>query len=98
MCFTTHLKLFYLLFCIEYKCFIVWLTNSLLSDFNFKYSTFNSAGRISTVEIKQDFTNDDKKYIFRQVSEFIMRHNSKNGDIGRLQCEYESIFRAVNEK
>ena len=37
------------------------------------------------VENKQDFTNDDKKYIFRQVSEFIMSHSSKNGDIGRLQ-------------
>ena len=50
------------------------------------------------VENKQDFTNDDKKYIFRQVSEFIMSHSSKNGDIGRLQNEYDSIFRAVNVK
>ena len=50
------------------------------------------------VENKQDFTNDDKKYIFRQVSEFIMGHSSKNGDIGRLQNEYDSIFRAVNVK
>ena len=36
------------------------------------------------VENKQEFTNDDKNYIFRQVSEFIMSHSSKNGDIGRL--------------
>ncbi len=50
------------------------------------------------VENKQDFTNNDKKYIFRQVSEFIMSHSSKNGDIGRLQNEYDSIFRAVNVK
>ena len=50
------------------------------------------------VENKQNFTNDDKKYIFRQVSEFIMSHSSKNGDIGRLQNEYESIFRVVNVK
>ena len=50
------------------------------------------------VENKQDFTNDDKKYIFRQVSEYIMNHSSKNGDIGRLQNEYESIFRVVNVK
>lgn len=50
------------------------------------------------IEDKKDFTNDDKKYIFRQVSEFIMSHSSKNGDIGRLQCEYDSIFRAVNVK
>ena len=49
-------------------------------------------------ENKQDFTNEDKNYIFRQVSEFIMSHSSKNGDIGRLQNEYDSIFRAVNVK
>ena len=48
------------------------------------------------VENKQDFTNDDKKYIFRQVSEFIMSHSSKNGDIGRLQNEYDSIYRTLN--
>ena len=50
------------------------------------------------IENKQDFTNEDKNYIFRQVSEFIMSHSSKNGDIGRLQNEYDSIFRAVNVK
>ena len=50
------------------------------------------------IENKQEFTNDDKNYIFRQVSEYIMSHSSKNGDIGRLQNEYESIFRVVNVK
>ena len=50
------------------------------------------------IENKQEFTNDDKNYIFRQVSEYIMNHSSKNGDIGRLQNEYESIFRLVNVK
>lgn len=50
------------------------------------------------IENKQEYTTDDKKYIFRQVSEFIMSHSSKNGDIGRLQNEYESIFRVVNIK
>lgn len=50
------------------------------------------------IENKKEFTNDDKNYIFRQVSEYIMSHSSKNGDIGRLQNEYESIFRAVNVK
>lgn len=50
------------------------------------------------IENKKEFTNDDKKYIFKQVSEFIMSHSSKNGDIGRLQNEYESFFRAVNVK
>ncbi|MBO5004009.1 MAG: hypothetical protein J6D03_01900 [Clostridia bacterium] len=50
------------------------------------------------IENKQEYTTDDKKYIFRQVSEYIMNHSSKNGDIGRLQNEYESIFRVVNVK
>ena len=50
------------------------------------------------VENRQEFTSDDKNYIFRQVSEFIMNHSSKNGDIGRLQNEYESIFRTINMK
>lgn len=50
------------------------------------------------IENKQEFTNEDKKYIFSQVTEFIMSHSSKNGDIARLQNEYESIFRVVNIK
>lgn len=50
------------------------------------------------IENKKEYTNDDKKYIFRQVSESIMSHSSKNGDIGRLQNEYESIFRVMNVK
>lgn len=50
------------------------------------------------IENKTEYTNDDKKYIFRQVSEFIMNHSSKNGDIGRLQNEYESIFRTIKMK
>ena len=50
------------------------------------------------IENKQEYTEIEKKYIFRQVSDFIMSHSSKNGDIGRLQNEYESIFRVVNVK
>lgn len=50
------------------------------------------------IENKQDITNEEKHYIFRQVSEFIMSHSSKNGDIRRLQNEYESIFRTINVK
>lgn len=50
------------------------------------------------IEGKQEFTNEDRNHIFRQVSDFIMSHSSKNGDIGRLQNEYESIFRTINVK
>lgn len=50
------------------------------------------------IENKVEYTDNEKRYIFRQVTEFIMNHSSKNGDIGRLQNEYDSIFRAVNVK
>lgn len=50
------------------------------------------------IKNKQEYTSEDKNYIFRQVSEFIMSHSSKNGDIGRLQNEYESIFRTIKIK
>lgn len=50
------------------------------------------------IENKQDITNEEKHYVFRQVSEFIMSHSSKNRDIGRLQNEHESIFKTVNVK
>ncbi|MBQ3408284.1 MAG: hypothetical protein IJH12_03655 [Clostridia bacterium] len=49
------------------------------------------------IENKQEYTTDDKKYIFRQVSEFIMSHSSKNGDIGRLQYDYSGIFEKINK-
>lgn len=50
------------------------------------------------IENKVEYTDDEKRYIFRQVTEFIMNHSSKNGDIGRLQNEYESVFRVVDVK
>lgn len=54
--------------------------------------------KIWGIKVNQEYTSDDKNHIFIQVSEFIMNHSSKNGDIGRLQNEYESIFNAVNVK
>ena len=50
------------------------------------------------IDNNQTYTNDDKNYIFRQVTDYIMSHSSKNGDIGRLQREYDSIFRIVAMK
>lgn len=49
---------------------------------------------LKIAENKVEYTDNEKRYIFRQVTEFIMNHSSKNGDIGRLQNEYEGIFRA----
>lgn len=50
------------------------------------------------IEDKPEYTTDEKKHIFSQVTDFIMSHSSKNGDIGRLQNEYEGILRALNVK
>lgn len=49
------------------------------------------------IENQQEYTNDDKNYIFRQVSEYIMSHSSKNGDIGRLKYDYSGIFEKINK-
>lgn len=43
------------------------------------------------VEKNKEYSNDEKKYICMQVSEFIMNHSSKNGDILRLQNDYSNI-------
>ena len=50
------------------------------------------------IENKQEYTNDDKRYILRQVSEFIMSHSSKNGNISRLQSDYSRIFEKTTEE
>lgn len=39
-----------------------------------------------------------ERYILRQVSEFIMSHSSKNGDISRLQSDYSRIFEKTTEE
>ncbi|MBP3501991.1 MAG: hypothetical protein J6K42_00700 [Clostridia bacterium] len=48
------------------------------------------------IENKVEYTDNEKRYIFRQVTEFIMNHSSKNGDIGRLQGEYECVINKIN--
>lgn len=44
------------------------------------------------VEKNKEYSNDEKKHIYMQVSDFIMSHSSKNGDIPKLQSDYSSIF------
>ena len=46
----------------------------------------------------KDYTPEELKRCETEITEYIMSHSSKNGDIGRLQNEYESIFRVVNVK
>ncbi len=70
----------------------------MMKLFNNKELDLLKKAGINIDENKKEYTNTDKNYIFSQVTEFIMSHSSKNGDIARLQKEYESIFRIVDVK
>lgn len=47
------------------------------------------------IDAEKDYTNEELKGIERKITEYIMNHSSKNGDIGKLQNEYQSIFRTL---
>ena len=44
------------------------------------------------VEKNKEYTMEERKNICMQVSDFIMSHSSKNGDIQKLQSDYSSIL------
>ena len=44
----------------------------------------------------KDYSSEELKKIERDIAEFIMNHSSKDGSIGKLQNEYDSIFRTLN--
>lgn len=46
----------------------------------------------------KDYSNEELKKVERDITEFIMNHSSKDGSIGKLQNEYESIFRTIDVK
>ena len=50
------------------------------------------------IDIKEDYTTEELKGVEREITEYIMNHSSKNGDIGKLQNEYQSIFRTLEIK
>lgn len=63
--------------------------------------TKNEIGLIEKAGIKvenKDYTEDELKKCERKITEYIMSHSSKNGDISRLSNEYRSIFRIFNTK
>lgn len=49
-----------------------------------------------SIENRENYSDEDKRFIFRQVTEFIMNHSSKNGDIGRLQNEYDEVINKID--
>ena len=44
----------------------------------------------------KDYSNEDLKRIEHNITDFIMNHSSKDGSIGKLQSEYDSIYRTLN--
>lgn len=46
----------------------------------------------------KEYSNEELKRIEREITEYIMNHSSKDGSIGKLQNEYQSIFRTLDVK
>lgn len=46
----------------------------------------------------KDYTKDELRRCEAQITEYIMSHSSKNGDIGKLSNEYSSIIRTFDMK
>lgn len=44
----------------------------------------------------KDYSNEELKKFERDITEYIMNHSSKDGSMGKLQNEYDSIFRTLN--
>ena len=46
----------------------------------------------------KDYTSEELKRCETEITEYIMSHSSKNGDISKLSNEYSEIFRIFNVK
>lgn len=49
-------------------------------------------------DIDKEYSKEEKSSICTQITEFIMDHSTKNGDIARLRNEYDNIIRITNMK
>lgn len=56
----------------------------------------NTAG--ITADIDKEYSKEEKNTMCMQITEFIMNHSSKNGDITRLRNEYDNLIRITNIK
>ena len=46
----------------------------------------------------KDYTSEELKKCETEITEYIMSHSSKNGDISKLSNEYSNIFRIFDTK
>lgn len=44
----------------------------------------------------KDYTTEELKRYETEITEFIMTHSSKNGDISKLSNEYSGIFKLLD--
>lgn len=44
----------------------------------------------------KDYSSDELKKLEIDITEYIMNHSSKNGDISKLSNEYRRIFDIIN--
>ena len=45
----------------------------------------------------KDYSSEELKRIEHNIKEYIMNHSSKNGDIARLQSDYDRVFRLIQK-
>lgn len=45
----------------------------------------------------KDYTSEELKRCETEITEYIMSHSSKNGDISKLSNEYSGIFRIFDK-
>ena len=49
-------------------------------------------------DIDKEYSKDEMNSMCTQITEFILNHSSKNGDIARLRNEYDNLIRITNMK
>lgn len=49
-------------------------------------------------DINKEYSKDEMNSMCTQITEFILNHSSKNGDIPRLRNEYDNLIRITNMK
>lgn len=66
---------------------------NLMKEFNEEQiQLLNNAGVI--IE-DREYSNEELNHYEMEVMDFIMNHSSKNGEISKLNMEYDSILRTI---
>lgn len=63
--------------------------------------TKNEIDLINQAGIKienKDYSSEELKRIEYNITDYIMNHSSKNGDITRLQIDFDRVFRLMQKQ